>query len=116
MSTVKRFVIVFRTNLPLDVIAAAVAPALEAAFRERDSSFYGGQYFLAGEAMKEEIRIYRNYDPGEDSPIYQDAPDWPVVMDFSRTCRDSSDMARRIQEMLAVEYRIIRGHERLGEG
>ena len=68
---------------PVTDIVAVAGPALGVPFWEHDSSYYGGQYFLADSAGAEEIRIYRNYDPQDRAPVYADATDCPTLIAFS---------------------------------
>ena len=104
----RHFTVGIPTTTPLAAIAAAVSAALGVLFRERDSAYYGGQYFLAGAAGVEEIRIYRNYDPQDRSPIYEDATDCPALIEFSRTPRDPTGSAQILSAALGVACRVVR--------
>lgn len=93
---------------PVTDIVAVAGPALGVPFWEHDSSYYGGQYFLADSAGAEEIRIYRNYDPQDRAPVYADATDCPTLIAFSGTARDPVDSAHALSDALGVACRIVR--------
>ena len=104
----RHFTLGIPSAAPVADIAAVAGPAFGVPFRERDSSYYGGQYFLAGSAGAEEIRIYRNYEPQDRAPVYADAADCPTLIAFSGTARDPADSARALSDALGVACRIVR--------
>lgn len=104
----RQFTLGIPSAAPMAGIAAVVGPALGVSFRARDSLYYGGQYFLAGRAGAEEIRIYRNYDPQDRAPVYADATDCPTLIAFSGTARDPADSARALSDAVGVACRVVR--------
>lgn len=94
----------------LSALAARLSNLLGVPFEERESSHYGGGYYLAQPSGDEEIRLYRNYDPLDGAPFFENARDCPALLRVFFTERDVDELTERIRAQVHPATRILRRH------
>lgn len=107
MRTRQTLTVALATSLCLEEVAGAIMPLLGVSFTERDSSYFAGRYLLGKAPDGEEIRIYRNYDPVDNSPIYKQAADCSVLVELRQTERNVEKVVQQIREEAAIACRAV---------
>jgi len=76
-------------TLALDELRAAVEKALSVHLEGHESSYLGGEYFLAGDLRGEHVLIQRNHvvDGDEEEPAEPQFADYPVLLQINATTR-----------------------------
>lgn len=89
-----------------DKVAGAISSILGASFEGRNSSHYGGDYYLARVERPESIRLFPNLDPLEGTAYYETTAEFPFVLRLQSSNRDVEDLVVRIAGRLGSARRI----------
>jgi hypothetical protein len=81
----------------LAALAKLLDEVLGISFQERDSSHYGGTYFLAHPSETETIRLYRTRDAFDGQPLVGSAADFPSLLRLVYTEREPAALLREVQ-------------------
>lgn len=106
MSPSNYTVIGLTTEQDLPFLAAAIEQFFNVIFQDRDSLYFGGQYFKAGVAPNE-ILLCRNLDLLSGGLAYEEASDCTVIIILNKTNRSGSEVARDLEATLNIPCRVI---------
>src|SRR5207237_1144393 len=103
--------IAIKSSASLESLARDIGDALGLDFEAHGSSFWGDPYFLARDSEGHEVHLTENVDPthreGIDPPedrfFLPDHGEFPVVLWVDAPTSDSSEVASRLEAVLAVE-------------
>jgi hypothetical protein len=92
----------------LATLAPLLGEVLGVEFEDRESSHYaGGTYFLARADDSETIRVLRNVDAIDGTPLYENADTYPALLRLVLTERSPAELLRAIQTRVHPEAQIL---------
>jgi hypothetical protein len=91
----------------LAALAELLDEVLGITFQERESSHYGGTYYLAHPSDSETIRLYRNRDAFDGQPLVGSADDYPSLLRLVYTPRAPEALLRDVQARVHAEAQVL---------
>lgn len=102
-------VLVFAVASPedMDRTAERVFRALGVDYRERNSSYFGGRYFRAGNPRSEEIYFFVNRDI-DGSRQFPEAAETEWILRIDKTSRTAPEVLAQISGPSGIQARLLR--------
>lgn len=97
---------------PLDKLAGTVDQLLGVPLRRRSSLYFGGDYYLGGAPMQEQVYVHPNVDMASEGapapPAYADAAGYPFIVRIDRTTRSAAEVLSALRSALGCDVRLVR--------
>lgn len=91
----------------IEIAANAVRRVLAVALRPRESSHYGGEYYLGETTLPEDLRLFRNIDAVDGTSHHGDATRSPLVLRLMGTDRDPAEVAEQLGAALGAQVVVL---------